>query len=141
MRSIFKPEHHMTSSNTSILDEIAALEDARYTAMLKGDVATLERLLHPVLVYMHSSGVADSKASYISGLRDGVWNYQHIERADQKTVVQGNTALVFNRLLIRIKVRGVHKELDNRAVAVWVRDSNEWRLLGLQSGPTVVASA
>ena len=41
----------MTSSNTSILDEIAALEDARYTAMLKGDVATLERLLHPVLVY------------------------------------------------------------------------------------------
>ena len=73
----------MTSSNTSILDEIAALEDARYTAMLKGDVATLERLLHPVLVYMHSSGVADSKASYISGLRDGVLNYQHIERADQ----------------------------------------------------------
>ena len=140
MRSIFKPVHHMTSSNTSTLDEIA-LEDARYTAMLKGDVATLERLLHPVLVYMHSSGVADSKASYLSGLRDGVWNYQHIERADQKTVVQGNTALVFNRLLIRIKVRGVHKELDNRAVAVWVRDSNEWRLLGLQSGPTVVASA
>ena len=75
----------MTSSNTSILNEIAALEDARYTAMLKGDVATLERLLHPVLVYMHSSGVADSKASYISGLRDGVWNYQHIERTDQKT--------------------------------------------------------
>src|SRR5262249_52883993 len=100
--------------------EIAALEDARYTAMLKGDVATLERLLHPILVYMHSSGVADSKASYISRLRDGVWNYQHIERADQKIVVQGDTALVFNRLLIRIKVRDVHKELDNRAVAVWV---------------------
>lgn len=131
----------MTSSNTSILDEIAALEDARYTAMLKGDVATLERLLHPALVYMHSSGVADSKASYISGLRNGVWSYQHIERADPKTVVQGDTALVFNRLLIRVKVRGVHKELDNRAVAVWVRDSNGWRLLGLQSGPTVVASA
>jgi hypothetical protein len=56
----------MTSSNTSILDEIAALEDARCTAMLKGDVATLERLLHPVLVYMHSTGVADSKpATYL----------------------------------------------------------------------------
>jgi ketosteroid isomerase-like protein len=55
--------------------------------------------------------------------------------------VQGNTALVFNRLLIKIKVRGVHKELDNRAVAVWVRDSNEWQLVGLQSGPTVAVSA
>jgi ketosteroid isomerase-like protein len=131
----------MTSVDTINLDEIAALEDARYTAMLNGDVATLDRLLHPLLVYMHSSGVADGKASYISGLREGVWNYQHIERTDRKTVVQGSTALVFNRLLIKIKVRGVHKELDNRAVAVWIRDNDEWRLLGLQSGPTVIASA
>ena len=131
----------MTRVETINLDEIAALEDARYTAMLNGDVATLDRLLHPLLVYMHSSGVADGKASYMSGLHEGVWKYQHIERTDQKTVVQGSTALVFNRLLIKIEVRGVHKELDNRAVAVWIRDNDEWRLLGLQSGPTVIASA
>jgi len=46
----------------------------------------------------------------------------------------GDTALVFNRLAISIKVRGVQKELDNRALAVWVRRGGAWRLIALQSG-------
>lgn len=46
----------------------------------------------------------------------------------------GDTALVFNRLAISIKVRGVQKELDNRALAVRVRRGGAWRLVALQSG-------
>ena len=114
--------------------EIARLEDERYAAMLAKDVQTLERLLDDDLVYMHSSGVADGKASYIAGLRDGVWNYQKISRTEQTVKVSGDTALVFNRLAISIAVRGVPKELDNRALAVWVRRGGAWRLVALQSG-------
>ena len=55
--------------------DIMRLEDERYAAMLAKDVAALERLLHPDLVYMHSSGIADTKASYIAGVRDRVWDY------------------------------------------------------------------
>ena len=54
--------------------DIERLEDERYQAMLDKDAPTLERLLHPDLVYMHSSGVADSKESYINGLLSGVWD-------------------------------------------------------------------
>src|ERR1044071_8462778 len=100
---------------------IGRLEDQRYAAMLAKDVAKLERLLDDALVYMHSSGVADSKASYIAGLRDGVWDYGRIDRTEQSVKVVGDTALVFNRLAISIKVKGVPKELDNRALAVWVK--------------------
>jgi ketosteroid isomerase-like protein len=114
--------------------EIVLLEDERYAAMLAKDVATLERLLDDDLVYMHSSGVADSKASYLAGLREGVWDYLKIGRSEQSVKVSGDTALVFNRLAISIKVRGVQKELDNRALAVWVRRGGAWRLLALQSG-------
>ncbi|MEA3194369.1 MAG: hypothetical protein QOD26_2702 [Betaproteobacteria bacterium] len=102
--------------------------------MLAKDVKTLERLLDEGLVYMHSSGIADSKESYLRGLRDGVWDYQRIERTEQTVKVTGDTALVFNRLAIRIKVRGVQKELDNRALAVWVRRDGAWRLVALQAG-------
>lgn len=130
----------MAAVKTTKAEEIGALEDSRYSAMLTGDVGTLERLLHPELIYMHSTGVADSKVSYIAGLREGVWDYQHIERIEQRIVVQGGTALVFNRLVIKIKVRGVLKELDNRALAVWSEDNDEWRLVGLQSEPTVAAA-
>jgi len=88
---------------------------------------------------MHSSGVADSKSSYIAGLRDGVWSYKNIRRVDQTVKVDGDTAVVFNRLLISISIRGVAKELDNRVLAVWVRAKAGWQLLALQSGPTVTA--
>ena len=114
--------------------DIQKLEDERYAAMLAKDVKALERLLDPGLVYMHSSGVADSKESYIRGLRDGVWDYQRIGRSEQTVKVNGDTALVFNRLAISIKVRGVQKEMDNRALAVWVRREGAWRLIALQSG-------
>ena len=115
-------------------EDIQKLEDERYAAMLAKDVRTLERLLDAELVYMHSSGVADSKESYIRGLRDGVWDYQRIGRSEQTVKVSGDTALVFNRLAISIKVRGVQKEMDNRALAVWVRRDGAWRLIALQSG-------
>src|SRR4051812_14811538 len=100
--------------------EIPRLEDERYAAMLGKDIPALERLLDDQLVYMHSSGVADTKESYIRGLRDKIWDYRKIERTDQTVTIRANTALVFNRLRISISIRGEHKELDNRALAVWV---------------------
>jgi ketosteroid isomerase-like protein len=119
---------------TDIAD-IARLEDERYAAMLGKDVAALERLLHRDLVYMHSSGIADSKASYIAGVRDRVWDYHNIERSDQTVRLAGTLALVFNRLKIDLSVRGVAKSLNNRALAVWVADDGgAWRLIALQSG-------
>lgn len=119
---------------TDIAD-IARLEDERYAAMLAKDIGVLQRLLHPDLVYMHSSGVADSKASYIAGVRDRVWDYGAIARSDQTVRLHGALALVFNRLKIELTVRGVAKSLDNRALAVWVADGGgDWRLIALQSG-------
>jgi len=116
------------------ISDIARLEDERYAAMLGKDIGALERLLHPDLVYMHSSGVADSKASYIAGVRDRVWDYSAIARSDQTMRLHGALALVFNRLKIDLSVRGVAKSLDNRALAVWVVDEGAWRLIALQSG-------
>ncbi len=123
--------------------EIVRLEEERYAAMLGKDVARLERLLDEDLVYMHSSGVADTRESYLRGLKDGVWDYLRISRTEQTVKVKGETALVFNRLAISIKVRGALKELDNRALAVWIRREGVWRLLALQSGaiPAVAKSA
>ncbi|MGQ0547517.1 MAG: nuclear transport factor 2 family protein [Betaproteobacteria bacterium] len=113
--------------------EILRLEDERYGAMLAKDLKTLERLLDEELVYIHSSGVADGKESYLRGLREGLWDYQQIGRTEQSVKLAGDAALVFNRLAISIRVRGAQKELDTRALAVWVRRAGGWRLIALQS--------
>src|SRR5262245_21976934 len=43
--------------------EILALEDKRYAAMCGGDFAALEAMLHDELLYTHSSGLTDTKAT------------------------------------------------------------------------------
>ena len=119
----------------AIVQEIRRCEDARYKAMLDGDQAALDRLLDPGLVYTHSSGVADSKESYMAGIRDKVWAYRDLARTDETITVHGDAALVFNRLQIKIDVRGVRKELDNRALAVWSKAGGDWRMVALHSTP------
>ena len=120
---------------------VERLEDERYAAMLAKDVEALDRLLHDDLVYMHSSGVADTKASYIAGIRDRVWDYGRIERSEQVTRVRDAFALVFCRLSIGITIRGVAKPMDNRALAVWAPEAGTWRLIALQSGAVPNPSA
>ncbi len=66
--------------------------------MLAGDVAALERLLDDALTYTHSSGVVDTKASYIAGVRDKVWEYKTITRENERVVIRGGCGLVFCRL-------------------------------------------
>jgi ketosteroid isomerase-like protein len=116
-------------------DEIQKLEDERYAAMLGKDIATLDRLLHDDLVYMHSTGVADTKASYIARLRDGVSEYRRIERSDVSIKIHPHVALVFSRLSMSVTVRGQAREVEARVLVVWIpSDDDIWRLIGVQSG-------
>jgi ketosteroid isomerase-like protein len=122
------------TETTDVVEEIAALEDRRYAAMVAKDVATLDELLDEKLIYMHSSGVADTKASYLKGLQTGVWDYHQVDRSDLRTEIDGDVALVFGKLSIRITIRGEYKAFDSRALAVWHRRGGTWHLLAVQSG-------
>lgn len=124
----------MSESDTEA-EAIRRLEDERYAAMLAGDSAALERLLDPGLRYTHSSGVVDSKTSYIDGVRAKRWEYRSIDRAEETIVVRGDAALVFNRFRASIQVSGVAKALDNRMLAVWSKTEGAWRLLAIHSTP------
>ncbi len=101
--------------------------------MLAADAATLTELLDADLVYTHSSGVVDSKSSYLDGLAAKVWEYLDIRREEERVLVKGAAALVFARVRITLKVRGTLKHLDNRSLAVWTLQEGGWRLLALQS--------
>jgi hypothetical protein len=112
---------------------VSAMEERRYAAMLAGDVATLERLLDDELTYTHSNGVVDTKATYIAGVRDKVWEYRAIAREDERVVVRGNCALVFCRLRIDLLVRGAPRKVDSKSLAVWLQDREQCRLLAVHS--------
>ena len=114
-------------------EAIRELEEQRYAAMLAADGAALEELLDDALTYTHSSGVVDTKASYIGGVRDKVWEYKNIARENERVVIRGGCGLVFCRLKIDLNVRGTPKKVDSNALAVWVEDNGQTRLVAVHS--------
>lgn len=121
------------ASNSIQTGQIEAAEDARFAAVCAGDTTALSALLHDKLLYMHSSGVADSKQSYISGLEDGTWVYRAVDRFEQRIEVWEDIAFVFNRLRLDLLVKGAPKDIDSRALSVWVKEGDRWQLIAVQS--------
>src|SRR5256885_13815893 len=74
--------------------EILALEDKRYTAMCGGDFAALEAMLHDELLYTHSSGLTDTKASWLASLRLGKTKNKSASCSDRMIRLAGGNALV-----------------------------------------------
>ncbi|MGH9768371.1 MAG: nuclear transport factor 2 family protein, partial [Blastocatellia bacterium] len=73
---------------------VLKLEQQWEDALLKSDVAALEKLYDDSLVYTHSSGSVDNKSVYVGNIKSGVTKYQSMKRDDIKVSVYGNTALV-----------------------------------------------
>jgi ketosteroid isomerase-like protein len=116
-------------------DAIRKLEDRRYQAMCEGDIATLEKLLADSLVYTHSYGGADSKASYLAGVRSKRWQYRKVERPVEDIQVFGDCALVTGHVRIDLIADGAPKMLESRFTNVWIRRGGAWQMVAWQSTP------
>ena len=114
---------------------IHELENRRYRAMCEADVAALDELLADTLVYTHSTAAADSKASYIAGVRAKIWNYRKIERPIEDIQVHGECAVVTGHVRIDIVVGGVAKVMNSRFTNVWVKGAKGWQMTAWQSTP------
>jgi len=55
---------------------VRELEEQRYRAMVAADLATLDHLLDGTLHLHPLQRVIDTKASYLAGIRDKVWEYK-----------------------------------------------------------------
>ncbi|MEY2804188.1 MAG: hypothetical protein RL657_1524 [Pseudomonadota bacterium] len=118
---------------SSILNHIAERDRARIAALLAKDTTALNDLLDDELVYVHSTGVADTKTSYLEGLVTGVWDYHKLEIRNPHFVIHNATVLVFCRMAIDITVRGQFRSFESNALLVWVERPNGWKLAAVQS--------
>ncbi|MFD4441954.1 nuclear transport factor 2 family protein [Nocardia sp. NPDC058519] len=128
-----------TLATAEIESTIRSLEDARYAAVVAGDIDGFAAFAHPELLYTHSNAVVDTLDSYLEKLRTGFYVYHRIDHPVHRIVVAGDTVLVSGEMRADITAGGVRKQLANSALAVWVRDGERWLLLGY--GPTVISGA
>ena len=116
-------------------DTIRLLESRRYRAMCEADAKTLEELLADSLVYTHSYGGADTKASYLDGIRSKKWVYQEVERPIEDIQVHGDCAVVTGQVRIQLLSGGQPKKLNSRFTNVWVKGGQGWQMVAWQSTP------
>jgi ketosteroid isomerase-like protein len=116
-------------------DTIRQLEDRRYRAMCEADAATLDQLLADTLVYTHSYGGADSKASYLEGIRAKKWVYRKIERPKENIQVHGDCAVVTGQVRIELLSEGKPKTLNSAYTNVWIKGPKGWQMVAWQSTP------
>lgn len=127
----------MDQEQMAIHDQMAIrrLEDERYDALQRSDYTTFESMCHPELTYVHSSGVVDTRDSYLGKLREGYYDYHWIDHPLTRLVINGDIALVWGDFNADITASGVQKQLRNRCLSVWVRDGATWLLLAYQPTP------
>ena len=125
---------------TDVKATIKQLEDRRYKAMCEADAATLDQLLGDTLVYTHSYGGADTKASYMDGIRAKKWQYRKIERPKEHIEVYGDgTVVVSGQVRIELLADGAPKTLNSAFTNVWIKGAKGWQMVAWQSTPLPAA--
>jgi len=114
---------------------IATLEEARYRAMVAGDLEALANYLSDRLTYTHSNALVEGKAEYLAGVAKGAVEYRDIKVADQAIREAGSAVLVTGRITIDVLIGGQPKLVQSRFLNVWVDEGDDWRMIAWQSTP------
>lgn len=120
------------------VQEILALERRRLAAMVGADLPALRELLDDRLIYVHSNGGMDTKASLLSALGRKRLDYLAIEPGEPSVRIAGPWgAKAEVRGPARLRVAGPEGELtlELRYVATWERGPGGWKLIGYESKP------
>jgi uncharacterized protein (TIGR02246 family) len=75
-------------------DQVLQVEQQRERAQEASDIATLDKILADDLIYCHTGGRIDTKASMLDTLKKFPGRYQKITLSDTKVRIDGNMAVI-----------------------------------------------
>jgi ketosteroid isomerase-like protein len=115
-------------------DEVLDMEKSRFQAMINEDFDFLENLIDDQLVYIHSNGNVDSKASFINAIREGKTSYDDIKMEESKVRIYDKTAII-NGLCVFFQKNpdGSPRQTRLRYTNVYVKQKGKWKMVSWQS--------
>jgi hypothetical protein len=126
---------------TSLNGPAAALqwEQRRREALLAGDASALDAMLSESLVYVHSTAVRDTKASYLAKMTGGVLRYLRLDFTGLEVQRHEGAALVTGRMSATVLKEGQEKQVSSLFLTVWCPEPGPagpvWRLCAHQGTP------
>ena len=117
----------------AVADEVKAAENEWLTGITKNDFRKLDQVLAEDLVYLHSTGVMDSKASYVKSLQSGKQKYVAGKINDLKIRVYGQTAVINGDANFDFVTDGKPGKAHLKYTHVFVKGGKGWQLVSHQS--------
>lgn len=111
---------------------IHELENQRFKSIVEKRYEDFAKLLHPELTYTHTTGITDTKDSYLSKLFSGHYDYKWIEHPISKIQIIGDIALVFGEMHSNLIAGNAEKNLKNKSLAIWKKENNDWLFYAYQ---------
>jgi len=113
--------------------EVLDRERQRFAAMVRKDVAFLNQVLAEDLVYTHSSGNVDTKASLIDSLTSGRLVYDAAVPEGLGVRLFGDVAVLTGTAQIRVHVHAKPLDLHIRFTDVYVKRQAGWQMVAWQA--------
>ena len=110
--------------------------------MLKPDAVKLNALLEDKLMYIHSDGHFNNKATFVSDLMTGVSHFIALEFTEVDVTVAGDVGIVRHILTGDTEDKGkAPAHVKIRVMMIWHKTHGHWKLIARQSLPIPPAPA
>ncbi len=125
---------YLSASGQGAAGQIKQLEKRRFEAQMTKDGKTLNEILADDLIYNHSNGNQDGKASYIESITSGKAVYQNIQVTGDTVRFYGpGTAIVTGKLTTTVVANGQTNPLTLRYTDVYLKRNGTWQMVAWQS--------
>ena len=119
---------------SGLVAELLPHEQARLNAMISGERATLDMLLHERLIYIHTQGQRHDKPAFLATIESGLVQYEELHIEVHSAVPLGSEAwLLSGRLKAVAAFKKSRGHIDVVFTSTWVRDALRWRMSSWQS--------
>ena len=114
--------------------EIDQLEDAWRNAILKSNLATMDRLLADDYLAITASGLVQTKAQTLANLKSGRMHLASLNISDRKVRFYGRTAVVTSLAAMQATTGESDISGNYRYTRVYVRDSaGNWKIVSFEA--------
>ena len=116
-------------------DDVLAIEEQRWAALIGNDLDALDGMVHPALSYTHSNAIVDTKESWIGSVSSGFVDYRSVEREDVAIISSGSTAVITGTATFVVGVQDNEITIVARFTSVWVNEDDRWQFFAWQNTP------
>ena len=117
----------------SDVDQLTATVKDFHQALVKKDIASINRRTDQALSYVHSNGWVETKADVIKDLQSGLISYESFKEDSITISMSGAVANVRYVADVSATLKGTTNSFHLKVLEVWVKKDKEWLMFGRQA--------